>query len=361
MSFSYKNAQTFSYKNIPNIPDSVNSSKLETLKFWLSIDHSLPTYFINHSQKIHEFHNQMYNEDTLNALNNVGLHIYLNEPLTSYHTHDIVDMEGYGEFIGDENPVEFIGDEDPVELRAHELDSIETLISINKLTNVNVHTCDYDVEKYYPHYASKMKLLVDDRFVRGCFRPGHKPLTSLPPFNRKFINLNRRYTLHRELIVSYLNDKSSWVSWPHGESPKILDMAMEEEDNNNDFTSTSVLRELFEDSFVVVVNESRFAQPTANFSEKTLKAIIHHKPFILVAPPYTLKYLKEDYGFKTFSDFWDESYDEEEIHSERMKKIFALIDEIENKPLKELEEIYTQMKEIINYNIMRLSKLSFTK
>ena len=44
-----------------------------------------------------------------------------------------------------------------------------------------------------------------------------------------------------------------------------------------------------------------------------------------------------------------------------MKKILALVDEIDNKPIHELEDIYNNMKEVINHNIMRLSKLGFIK
>ena len=391
------------YKNIPNIEDTSGPGVNDGL--W-GLDKTLPLYFVEHNSTIELFDQLTYNKDTIDKLNQLGLNIYLDEPLVSYNAKR-QDWDNVSMFS------EFIGNEDPVDLRAKELDSIETLISTNKLTNVTVHTCDYDVVKYYPHYSNKMNLRTNDRFVKRRFRPKHHKVMSLSPLTKKFINLNWRYVAHRHLIASYLNEKSSYLSWPHKksidflkkplwvnnselldritkktntlykQSPKTLDIPMrtpleslsEQElkliidqdsagyprdpqnvhkDNWDKIFGklgrNNILRMLFENSFVAVVSESRFAQPTANFSEKTLKAIIHHKPFILVAPPHTLKYMREEFGFKTFSDFWDESYDEEEIHSERMKKIFDIIDDIENKPLKELEEIYTQMKEIINYN-----------
>ena len=82
----------------------------------------------------------------------------------------------------------------------------------------------------------------------------------------------------------------------------------------------------------------------------------YRKPFILVAPPHTLKYLKED-GFQTFSDFWDESYDEEEDHLERIFKILEVIDYINSKPIEDLQKIYDQMHEILEHN----NKLFFEK
>ena len=49
----------------------------------------------------------------------------------------------------------------------------------------------------------------------------------------------------------------------------------------------------YKNSFCEVVCETRFAQPTGNFSEKTIRPMHFHRPFVLVAPPHTLKYLKE--------------------------------------------------------------------
>ena len=75
----------------------------------------------------------------------------------------------------------------------------------------------------------------------------------------------------------------------------------------------------------------------------------YKKPFVLAAPPYTLKYLKEQ-GFKTFSDFWDESYDDIEDHQERMFKIIDVIDFINSKSIDELRQIYLQMIPILEHN-----------
>ena len=97
------------------------------------------------------------------------------------------------------------------------------------------------------------------------------------------------------------------------------------------------------------MTESRFAQPTANYSEKVYQPMWYKKPFILAAPPHTLRVLRNE-GFKTFSDFWDESYDECEIHSDRLLKIFKLIDFINDKSIEELQEMYERMKPILQYN-----------
>jgi hypothetical protein len=81
-------------------------------------------------------------------------------------------------------------------------------------------------------------------------------------------------------------------------------------------------------------------------------------PFILVAPPHTLSYLKT-FGFKTFSNWWDESYDSEEDHYKRIIKIFDLIDYINLKSLDELKIIYAEMFDVLEHNKEILKNLSF--
>jgi hypothetical protein len=103
-------------------------------------------------------------------------------------------------------------------------------------------------------------------------------------------------------------------------------------------------------SFVDIINETRFAQPTANFSEKVFQAIQYKKPFIVVGPPKTLEYIRS-LGFKTFNDFWDENYDLELHHGERLAKIFDLLEQILNTPLEDLRSMYEEMRSTVEYNL----------
>jgi hypothetical protein len=73
------------------------------------------------------------------------------------------------------------------------------------------------------------------------------------------------------------------------------------------------------------------------------------KPFILLAPPHCLKYLKES-GYQTFDQFWDESYDSIEDHGERLKKVLELIKSLLDKPIEELHELYEQMMPVLEFN-----------
>jgi uncharacterized protein YqgQ len=81
-------------------------------------------------------------------------------------------------------------------------------------------------------------------------------------------------------------------------------------------------------------------------------------PVIVVAPPRTLEYLKT-FGFQTFDKWWDESYDLEEDHEQRLLKIFDVIDYINEKSLQELEIIYNEMAEILEHNISVVKSIPY--
>lgn len=89
------------------------------------------------------------------------------------------------------------------------------------------------------------------------------------------------------------------------------------------------------------------------FTEKTLKPIYTCQPFIIVGNPYTLKKLK-DYGFQTFSRWWDESYDEEIDESRRIEKIFRVMRDISNWDKDKCRETLVEMNEILKQNFRAL-------
>jgi hypothetical protein len=109
--------------------------------------------------------------------------------------------------------------------------------------------------------------------------------------------------------------------------------------------------------FCAIVTETIYDSVLGYISEKSMWAISARLPFILVAGPNSLEYLKK-LGFKTFDRWWDESYDQELDHTERMKKIFDLIDVIGNTPIGELNKKYIEMTDILEYNFEVLKNLS---
>lgn len=401
-----------------NIPDIEHNHYVNDLFFdRIFLPYAIPKH--EHSRKAMLYTNNQYIKELDNIKHTIKIedtvHIYLFEPMCSYLNSNPLNLDHtfYSEFSDDI---------DVMDMRSLELDSIYNYAQRNDL-HVKVYTGDYNADKYYPYYNDRIELFCDDMFLRGCVKITN--LNSEPNlnFNKKFISLNWRFTKHRQMIATYLANEDGYLSWYHSydfyglskhqsyqyidmdriqaintevynklkqnceivqsKSPFIVDM----DSNNNveivnsspvidiypklddrsfgytpalENKDSSSLQQYYMDAFVDIVTESRYAQPTANISEKTLQAIQYQKPFILVAPPHSLKYLKE-FGFKTFSDFWDESYDDEENHETRLLKIFNIIDCILDKDINELRELYKQMLPIVQHNLENFNNLDWNR
>lgn len=300
----------------------------------------------------------------IDYLNEVGIRIYLNEPVSLGY------IDG--------------------QLRAPELDSILVYMQNNNLNNVTVHTCDYRCEELLPYYNA-IKLVTDDVFIKTI--GSTRTTIATDQFTKHFINLNWRYTEHRHLVAAFMYQLDSYCSWRFkvdydalevhewsdlnkldiefngritngiillnenapckidytGPAIKINDVEDTLAINPPTKSSDEDIEPFYADIFCDIVTETKYAQPLANISEKTLRPIGFLKPFILVAPPRSLEYLRT-LGYKTFSDYWDESYDLEDDHNLRLIKIFKLIDELNNKSIDELRILYNDMLPVLKHN-----------
>ena len=74
------------------------------------------------------------------------------------------------------------------------------------------------------------------------------------------------------------------------------------------------------ESLLYLVTETVATGRRHHLTEKTFKPIALGMPFVIVGTQGSLRYLRS-YGFKTFGDLWDESYDNEPDDSKRIEKI----------------------------------------
>ena len=146
-------------------------------------------------------------------------------------------------------------------------------------------------------------------------------------------------------------EKDFWVG-----GKKRLDGA----DDSDEHLTIQTHIKYFKDSYFSVVTETWFNNKTPDelvkeypntplkITEKTWRALLFH-PFIILGCPYTLKYLRE-LGFKTFPEFFDESYDMIEDVRARYEAVLKNILELNNKSLEELKEMYDSVYDKILYN-----------
>jgi len=129
--------------------------------------------------------------------------------------------------------------------------------------------------------------------------------------------------------------------------PMILDI-----DNWNLFPlpiTSSSLNKFYETSLLSIVAETFFYSNVIHLTEKSFKPIINHHPFIVVSAPHTLKAIRS-FGFKTFGNIIDESYDEIENHQERFDAILTIIRDLATWSTKKKGQATEKLKEIVDYN-----------
>lgn len=120
------------------------------------------------------------------------------------------------------------------------------------------------------------------------------------------------------------------------------------------------LTNFYKDIFIDVVVESHVSGKTFFPTEKTLRPMWLKKPFIVFGSKNFLEYLRQ-MGFRTFGDFWDETYDGYET-KHRYKKILILLNELSKKTYQELETMYWDMQYSLEHNFNLLQQQSyFTK
>ena len=105
----------------------------------------------------------------------------------------------------------------------------------------------------------------------------------------------------------------------------------------------------YQRSAIEVVLETLFDDSRLHLTEKTLRPIACGKPFIMVSTPGVLKYL-QDYGFETFHEYIDESYDNILDPLERLQSIVKSMKEISNLSKSDKSNLYQQLHCIAQRN-----------
>ena len=104
-----------------------------------------------------------------------------------------------------------------------------------------------------------------------------------------------------------------------------------------------------QDSLVYVPTETVYFGRRTHITEKTFKAIALEMPFVLVAPAGSLEYLRE-YGFQTFADIFDESYDTETDDILRVEKVVKLLKDLNDLSAQERQQIHRACLPRVQHN-----------
>ena len=278
------------------------------------------------------------------------------------------------------------------------------------LRKVILQTGNANGEKYYKDYCFRKqltngglniscleyfewmssRLVAENKKINNNILPKNVDYTKI---EKTFLCLNRVHRWHRvNLFVlwnhyglindSYytMNDKSNFPVgegydndiWRRTVDVKLIDkLGLTEEDIDkmqatlplkiDEFVGPSIMAELYsgvdpyyQSSLISIVTETNFENNDIFNTEKIFKPMVHRHPFILVGPYKTLEYLKE-MGYKTFSDFWDESYDDIEDPTERLLKIVELCRDIQSWDDAKKKQFFYKSMIITNHNYALLT------
>lgn len=113
-------------------------------------------------------------------------------------------------------------------------------------------------------------------------------------------------------------------------------------------------------SFVYVITESVAEYPYPFFSEKTWKAFLYKMPFMTVGGKGSLQKLRS-FGFKTFGEFWDESYDDLEYAADRIDLVVKNIVTLSKLTKNQLDNMHKEMLPLVEYNQNHMQEFYYTQ
>jgi len=381
--------------------DSFYNFYLDNLKKIIEKISNEPFLILTGCGTIPQLESLIYSKDIIDYLNSKGLTIFLFEDLyinegkaiRFYLNGPAIDQFDKDHFDCFSKFTNGFENKDFDNLYSCELESIDFFRKQNNLKNITVYTGGFNSSQIFKERYNAITIKEKNVFLYSVIKKLNLKTTpnTINDVEKKFICPNYRYQGFRHLIVSYLKNYDSIISlnfedqiyktiknhlwfdlddWKN-DYPSLYkkcikgidsintDIVIDKDSSfhlNYDAEYNFCYNKNNKKAFCFVINESRFAYPLGILSEKILIPIVNKRPFILSAPPYSLKYLKS-LGFKTFDKYWDESYDQEENHEKRLVKILELIDYIDSFSINELQDLYKEIINICEFNSSHLSKL----
>jgi hypothetical protein len=98
-----------------------------------------------------------------------------------------------------------------------------------------------------------------------------------------------------------------------------------------------------------LVTETVFYHNKLHLTEKIFKPIVAQRPFILVGAPGNLAYLKS-YGFETFDQWIDESYDNETDNDLRIQKVVNQLSKFSGFTQSDILDLQNEMRPVTEHN-----------
>lgn len=150
---------------------------------------------------------------------------------------------------------------------------------------------------------------------------------------------------------SYLSSQDQQLVQTHLINSRSLPMILDSDLINGNASAAFGVHEyrLRQRAFVQIVNETVFYDDKLHLTEKIFQPVVTQRPFILAGAPGNLAYF-QSYGFKTFSPWIDESYDDIIDPDQRLHCIVCEIERICSLPIRQLQSMLGDMQSVLIFN-----------
>lgn len=121
----------------------------------------------------------------------------------------------------------------------------------------------------------------------------------------------------------------------------------------------TMLQEYYNNAFLDIVHETDLSSENFFITEKTLRPMMFHRPFLLSAGKNYLRKL-HGLGFKTFGSWWSEDYDMYD-GKERLRSIRQIIRQLSTLTLDQMRAILKEMRPLLEHNYKVLKNRLYKK
>jgi len=111
--------------------------------------------------------------------------------------------------------------------------------------------------------------------------------------------------------------------------------------------------ELIQKSFCNVVIDDPVFSSVPRLTEKSFKPMMSMRPFLQLGAVGNLQWLR-DKGFRTFGQWWDESYDTEPDHWRRIERVYLLAEWIDTLSVSDYQQMLQDMLPVLEHNQQHL-------
>jgi len=200
--------------------------------------------------------------------------------------------------------------------------------------------------------------LLKNKSITKDFLVYNRAWTGSREYRLKFTELVVDYDLAEKCKMSFNSKDQDCYYQSHQFKNHLLSISRCDLENffSNNTTPSSASADYvakdYQSCGIEIVLETMFDDTRWHLTEKILRPIACGQPFILASTPGSLAYL-QSYGFQTFENIIDESYDSIEDPAQRLVAIVDLMKSIATMPDEQKEIMYKKMHEVCEHNRKR--------